>query len=218
MKFPNSYLCVKKLFTAEIFNIISTVFLLTASLFTFCVSEEDKTSAEFGDTFIITWIILTVLYAFFSVIAFILQLIGLNRGRKEDKMFRDAMAFVIVCMMTTLILVFVRGVFGDIVSTIDMFATLFVHVYIIMGIYSVAYQLGYKSVQSRGKVTFFIMIGIFAFAIIVSILPAFIPDLEEPLSFAAPILELLGHLVLITYIAMGKKLLGSQGQMHSQPA
>ena len=108
MKFPNSYLCVKKLFTAEIFNIISTVFLLAASLFTFCVSEEDKTSAEFGDTFIITLIILTFLYAFFSVIAFILQLIGLNRGRKEDKMFRDAMAFVIVCMMTTLILVFVK--------------------------------------------------------------------------------------------------------------
>ncbi len=217
MKFPNSYLCVKKLFTAEIFNIISTLFLLAASLYTLIVSDEISSASKFGDTYFIIFTSLAVLYALFSVIGFILQLVGLNGGRKEDKMFRDAMAFVFVCMITAVLLIFVRGTFGDIVSTIDMFATLFVHVYIIMGIYSVSYQLGYKPAETRGKLTFFIMIGIFAFAIITSILPAFIPELEEPLSFASPVFELLGHLVLITYIAMGKKLLGSQehGHFHS---
>lgn len=205
MKYPNTYEGIKKLFTSEILTLASTAVFLVAAVLAAGVSSNDTIETKPA----LFWALfsLTVIASAFSVIAFSLQFIGLNQARKEDKMFRNAMAFVGVCALSTIITAFWVGVFGNVVACIAVIATLLVNLYIILGVYSIALQLEDNAMLRRCKVTLLVISALFTLTFLTQLISVVIPEISAPLDIACTVLGFVGHIICLIFLSMSKRML-----------
>lgn len=199
MRFPNASKGVKKLFVSELFNIISTILVFAVAVFSTQVS--DNVSLENGDNEAYILIGFFAASTFFSVIAFIVQLVGLNQARRDEKLFKKAMYFVLICGVSTIVLSFSGyGMFGRIFAGIDEISTLLVNVYIIISIHGLADQLGNKRIQTHGKVTLLIVTIMFAVTFFFQLAMAIAPEITENLSVVNSMIEFVGYFVILVFL------------------
>ena len=208
MKYPNAYAGVKKLFASQILHILSTVFFFASSMI--WVFDTEGASGE--DIDLIFWASMGLMIAgvVLSVIGFFLQLVGLNRARRDERLFKKAMYFVIICAVCTVSLLFGSGMFGKIMAGIDEVSTLLIFVYIFIAVFNLADQLGDMGMQKKGKWALLLVTVMFGAAFVLQIVMAFIPDLVEiveNLAVLGNILEFVGYIVALLYIGAAKKML-----------
>ena len=161
MKFPNASQGVKKLFTSEILNIIAGFLLFIGAIGAAiaaagAMSAANQDSLTGGQTAALLGGGASTAICMFgglviSIIAYIMMIVGLNNARKDDSNFNTAFIFVFVSLILSVISSFIPGVFGQILSSISQLATMFVTVFIILGIRSLAIQLGNQQVENKGK-------------------------------------------------------------------
>ena len=157
MKFPNASQGVKKLFTSEILNIIAGFLLFIGAIGAAiaaagAMSAANQDSLTVGQTAaLLGGGAITAVFMFgglvISIIAYIMMIVGLNNARKDDSNFNTAFIFVFVSLILSVISSFIPGVFGQLLSSISQLATMFITVYIILGIRSLAIQLGNRQAK-----------------------------------------------------------------------
>ena len=81
MRFPKGYAGVKKLFASEILNIISTLLFFVTSIITIIFSKKIS-----NPNYLPFVVIPMMAVGLTALIAFIMQLVGLNQARKERAM------------------------------------------------------------------------------------------------------------------------------------
>lgn len=213
MKFINANNGVKKLFTAEIFIVIASLFGLASSLL-YLVAYDSISSEEDYYHYLIGIIILGIIGVALVVAGVIFQLFGLNQARKDEKAFKKALFFLFICIGSTVVILFTgRGMFNNIFSGINETATLLVDIYIIMGVFSLANQMDRNDVQSRGKVTLIGLVAVFVLSVIVRFFGIFVDDgdvLYSIIGVVCSALEVLVYLIFLTYLSMAKKMLSKQ--------
>ena len=104
MKFPNAENGVKKLFTAEILQIIAAVALAAAAvmgLVTLANAANENAGATLG--FGAGTLVFSIGGAVVSLIAFILTIVGLVKASKDDDGFKTALAFIILAVVATIV-------------------------------------------------------------------------------------------------------------------
>lgn len=207
MTFPKAYAGVKKLYTSEFLNILSTVIAFVAYVLAFYLPDNATFDTDPG---LFTFMVILAISTVISVIAFIMQVIGLNQARKEEKMFRNAMAFVIVCAICTLLSLFFVGTFGNVAACIDVGATLLVNVYVITGVYVIAYQWQNNAMMLRCKVMMAPIVTVFALALLARVIASAFPEIDHPLSIAQSVLEFIGYIVFLVFLGFSKKMLANQ--------
>lgn len=208
MRFPNAYTGVKKVFTAQILSLISTVFFFAEAAIALFITEE--ISLDENETAFFVILAMTVTGTVLAIISFVVQLVGLNQARRDERLFKKAMYFVIICAICTVAILFGGGMFGRIAAGIDEVSTLLIFVYIFISIYTLAEQLGNVGMQKMGKLALLIVTVVFGSALLIQITVAFIPymeDMVETLSFVSVILEFVGYITALIYIGMAKKML-----------
>lgn len=207
MIFPNAYTGVKKLFASQILHILSTVFFFVSAVWLAASPEPEGDALDY-----VAWITIGTSLAgvVMGVIAFLLQLVGLNQARRDERLFKKAMYFVIVCAACTIALLFGRGMFSRIASGVDEISTLLIYVYIFISVFNLAEQLGNTSVQKRGKLALLFVTVLFGAAFLINIFVAFIPeqvDIVENLSVISTICEFIGYIVALLYIGTARRML-----------
>lgn len=208
MKFPNAYAGVKQLFTAQILNILSTVVFFAGAVYAMLVPGE--ISPDENETAFFVLLGITVGATVLALVAFIVQLIGLNTARKDERLFKKAMYFVIICAVCTVALMLAGGMFGKITAGVDEVSTLLIFVYIFLSIYIIAEKMGETGMQKGGKLALLIVTVAFGSALLMQIIAAFIPervDTVETIDFVSAIVEFAGYITAMIYIGMAKKML-----------
>ena len=205
MILSNAYSGVSKVFASEILNILSTLVMFAATLYAVTLSDDIKIDTNPVQVF--TLFGLTVASSLFGIIAFIVQLVGLNQARRDEKLFKKAMYFVGICALCTIALTFSRGMFGRICAGIDEISTLLIHVFIIIGIFAIADRLENTSMQKSGKIILLFVSIMFIAAFFLQIASSIAPEYLENFAFVSTILEFAGYVLGTVYVGMAKKML-----------
>ena len=199
MKFENAKKGVRKFILSESLFIIATLLSFGSEI----VVKQSGTPDDF-ESLVMTSLGLFFAAGLMTLIGLIIQLIALNQARKDEPQFKTALQFVITGMITTAVSIFTAGTFSAIFSGIGAVANLLASVYIILGVYCVAYKLDYKKVQTSGKINMFIVAVLFTFVIFSRLIVIFMPVLSETLDLVSYTLEFIGHLALIIYFSQAK--------------
>ncbi len=97
-----------------------------------------------------------------SLISFILTIVGLVKASKDDDGFKTALAFIILAVVATI----VGSCFQSSNTFIYNICTTFVTCHVILGIISLADQLGDDAVAEKGRSLFKVIIAVYVIAII----------------------------------------------------
>ena len=219
MKFPNAYEGIKKIFTSEILNIISAFCLVIAAgasavALAGVISAGDVDSMNSAQTAAaagggIAAGIFGIAGAVIGVIAFILMLVGLNKARKDDPNFNIAFMFVFIGILCTIIGAFIPGVIGSIFKSIGSVSNLIITIYIILGIRSLAIQLGDSAVEQKTRTMFGILVAVYCLAIIASIISLFAVSVASIIALVSVVLNLIGYIIFLVLLAQAKKMLAA---------
>ena len=170
MKFPNAANGVKKLFTAEILQIIAAVALAAAAimgLVTLANAANENAGATLG--FGAGTLVFSIGGAVVSLIAFILTIVGLVKASKDDDGFKTALAFIILAVVATIVGSCFQSsntFIYNICTTLTKIADLCVTCHVILGIINLADQIGDDAVAEKGRTLFKVIIAVYVIAII----------------------------------------------------
>ena len=204
MRFPEGYAGVKKLFTSEILNFIAAMIILPASV-VMVIAGKKYTDPETLPFVVIPFLVSGII----GIVAFIIQIVGLNRARKDDSQFKTALIFVFAGIAATFVASLTGGMFGNIFSFIDEVATLLVSVYTILGIYDLAEELENENVMLHGKIALFSGASVFVTAVFFRMIPVFVPRTNDILDILSLVMESAGYLIFVIFIFKAKKMLSA---------
>ena len=170
MKFPNAANGVKKLFTAEILQIIAAVALAAAAIMGLVMlanAANENAGATLG--FGAGTLVFSIGGAVVSLISFILTIVGLVKASKDDDGFKTALAFIILAVVATIVGSCFQSsntFIYNICTTLTKIADLCVTCHVILGIINLADQIGDDAVAEKGRTLFKVIIAVYVIAII----------------------------------------------------
>ena len=215
MTYPNAFKGVKKIFTAEILTIISTILLLIAAALAVGAANVADTADETALAMIGVLAIFGIAGTIIALIAFFINLSGLKAGAQDEPKFKTALIFVIVGIVATLISGFFEGVVSDIFSYINSIASVLITYFVISAIMSLAGQLGNEEMVQKGKTAITFVVAAFAVSLIVSIISLFLNNdtVVGVLGVIALILSLVQYIIYLVYLAKSKKMLSAPAEV-----
>ena len=152
--------------------------------------------------------------AFFvlALISFILTIVGLAYARKDDANFNVAFIFLFVNLILTFVGTLIPGTFGGLLLAFGNIASLVMFIYIVLGIRSLAEQIGNEQVSAKGKIILTILVCVYVLAFIARLVSAFTIDavtatISGILAIISIVLSIIGYIIFLTYLAQAKKML-----------
>lgn len=211
MMFPNAYKGVKKLFTAEILGLIGTIALVIAAfaaLVTVGAVEAEEEAVGMASLGVAAFFGLAG--GIIAIIAFIIEIIGLNAGGKDEQNFKTALSFAVAGIVVQALASFVSA------ELVQKFANTFVPVakvmliyYVVEAIRSLAKKMGDSAMVQKGKSVITIVYVTFGVQILAEVLGQFVVTGK-----AAEVIELVGYvlaiaqfIVYLSYLSKAKKML-----------
>lgn len=193
MRFPKAQAGVSKLFTAEILMIVMVVCTLIG-------------------------IFLPIPFAFFAgilaIIAFILMMVGLGQAQKDDAFFKVAficaLAGIVLSAIGTLLTIS-SPTASTILSFLANLSQVFVQIFAIKGIMSVATQLGDYDLAERGKRLIWIIACTYGIGVILNLVGGLVRSsytlsvIAIIFTIAAVILEFISLILYISLLSKAKQ-------------
>ena len=215
MKFPNAFAGVKKLFVSELITIGAAVVALVAAILLNTASGNQGLVSLAGT--------LGLIAAIAMIVAFVIQLLGLHEGGKDENHIKNAFVFSIVAI----VLSFASAIMGALskawamqvtVSIIEVAVnvmTLMVSYLVFIGIANLASQLGNEKMAKFGRTLAIVVLILFAVSIILGVVPAFLgenpPDWAKILigvfAILEAVVELVAYILTIVYYGKATKML-----------
>ena len=204
MKYPNAYKGEKKLLISEILNVIASAGNFAVGLLIVIIGSNTGKKIEMA--MLITALVAT----FVGIIAFIIQLIGLNQARKDEPQFKTALIFAVVGIAASAVFIITSGSFANFFSGINEVATQLVGIYTILGIHSLALKLGDKKIEKWAKIATVAVAVVFAFAVMDRLIVIFNPHFDTVMDICCSGLELFAHVIFLVMLAHAKTMLSRQ--------
>lgn len=210
MKYPYAKKGVTKLFAAEIFGLIGTLSLLVTATMAVLIENSKSVIAPA----MICGAAGIVLY----ILSYIFTLIGVGQASKDESMFRFSLYGAIFGIVYALLSSFLSNAFADNVfaqtlfSLMPEFINLFIMVFIVTGIRSLAVQMGELVMDAKGKN---IMIIVFIMELIVFTVRVFAGFIRTNVAaivaaFAlgfAGLLSAVSYILYLVYLGKASKML-----------
>lgn len=216
MKFPNAYDGIKKLFAAEILEIISVITGVVAGVAGLFAYGADQTShPDVAENAAMIAVIFGIITGVLLIAASIINFIGLNNAAKDEPEFKNAVMAVIVSIVLSVVGVILPESAKAITAVLDT-ATTAISVYVsytvVKGICNLAERLNDKALVEEGKkiITYIVIAAVLG---VVSdiIQTLWIKDpranLNIILSIAIIAFGLFRGIAYIIYLAKAKKML-----------
>ena len=215
MKFPNAYSGVKKIFSAEILEIIGIACLFIAALFSLTTvgavagGSKNGALASLGGA-----ALFGLAGGVLAIIAFIFTIIGINSASKDEPVFKPAMAIIFVGIIASIVssvssLASSSGILHDLASDFSSVASILVTYYIIQGIISLANKLSNSEMADKGKSICTLVMTVFALYLIAQVLSQFVVagTVSAIVAIVAAVLEIVQYVIYLTYLAKAKAML-----------
>lgn len=215
MRFPNAAAGVKKIFTAEILGLIgaiATVIGTISALIAVAAAANNSTggTAVAGGAFVIFLLGAGVL----GIIAFIMNIIGINSAAKDEASFKTALICVIVGIAGTAIasIFSSNATISAIGTLISNVANLFVTIFVITGIIRLADQLNNGEVSAKGNNILKVIIVVYALSIIASLIVMILGGqtasiIAGIIALVAAILNIVQYFMYLSFLSKAKKML-----------
>ena len=213
MNFPNAYKGVKKIFTAEIFAIVSLVLLLICPILAVVLT---KTTSD-NETAAVALVALVVLFAGLglAVASFVVNLTGIVQAKKDEGRFYYAFVFVIIPIIASIfVAIFSQNTYvQNIANTVNNVCEVMVMIYIIGGIRNLADKLGDGKMVSSGNFALRVIITIYVLLLIAritAIIFCFIPLMVVAagvISIIAGVLDVFVNIYYFFYLGRAVKML-----------
>lgn len=229
MRFPNAAKGVKKIFTAEILNLLSKFFLVvTVALIVVGVAGAAGTAGDagienseaamevLGGSILIAGIFALVWFVL-SFIAFIMNLVGIINASHDEPNFKSALLFLIVGIVTAILagIFYNNGTVSSLLYSLYSLLNLFVYIFVIAGVVKLADQMNRGDVSSRGTNVLKLIIVINVLALIASLISTFMGG--PVASVTAGVLLLVGivlgivqYIMYLSFLAKAKKMLAEK--------
>ena len=211
MKFPNAYNGVKKLFTAEILALIGTVALIIAiiaGLVTAGAAEAEETAVGAASLSVAT--IFGLAGGVLAILAFILEIIGLNAGGKDEPLFKTALSFAVAGVVVQAVASFVNAeLVQEFANTFVPVASVMIIYYVVSAISALAKKLMADGMVQKAKTVITIAYVTFGVQVLAKVLSQFVvtgkaADVIALVGFA---LEIVQVIVYLSYLSKAKKML-----------
>ena len=222
MRFPNAAKGVKRIFTAQILQLIGTIcaviggliFISGGATALLTKGSNAGASAALGQMGIA--LIFFIGYGVLALIAFIMQLVGIINAKNDEDSFKSALVCLIIGIVVPIIGgFFVRSapVVTSLCASLGNLMTLFVTIFIISGIIKLADQLNRGDVSTKGSNILKIIIVIAGLSLILSIVSSFmltntaIAVTALILLAVAMVLSVVQYIMFLTLLAKAKNML-----------
>ena len=220
MTYPNGYHGVKKIFTAEILDLIATICLIVGAIMALVlvasVSAESAGGAIAGGLGTTVFMIAAIVLV---IIAYIFKLIGIKRAGRDEERFNTAFIFAIFALILTVVgnvittMTGTTTIWDDLVKTIATLFELFVTLYIVNGIQALAQKLNHDELVAKGQTYFILFIILYILRLIANVLPVFFGVSPAALTISgimvlvAAVLSLIVYIVYLSLLSKAKKML-----------
>ena len=212
MRFPNAYAGVKKIFTAEILGLIAVILLLVAAV----MALVAKGGAEQGvDEAVVVGGIgaaaLGLPALVLMVITFILNIVGLNAGAKDEPKFRTALTWVIIGIVASVVSGLNVSWLQGACETLGNLANILITIYVVQAIVSLSEKKMDEGMKAKGKRLLTIILVVYALATIAQVLGDFVVTgkVGAILAVVALVLGIVQYVLYLSYLSKAKKMLAA---------
>ncbi|MBR0087191.1 MAG: hypothetical protein IJL98_05575 [Lachnospiraceae bacterium] len=215
MKFPNAYEGVKKIYTAEILGLIGTALALLALFFglIFVTAADTKAdTAAFAS--LGGFAIFALAGSILGIIAFIMNIVGINRAKLDEDEFTKALMYVILGILASVIsAVFSKNVIiNGIADTFSKVCDLLATVFIIYGIISLSNRLNNPQMAEFGRKNLVLIVAVTLLSVILDIVSTIfqgkgMQNVYAVLGILAGIASIVQYIIYLTLLSRAKKML-----------
>lgn len=223
MQFPNASSGIKKIFTAEILQLIGSVLSFICALLAFSAVGSavgyEKTGSNVaaasalasGAGMMVFFIAASVL----MLIAFIFNLMGIVRASRDESTFKIALYAVIAGIVFTALSGVFSGMNARVSGVMDALGTvadLVVTLYVIQGIRMLASRMNNREVDNRGQKIYMIILGVLLLRLIANIIVVifggrFATAIGLTVYLVSIALSLVQYIMYLIFLAKAKKML-----------
>lgn len=211
MRFPNAYKGVSKLFLAEILMLVSAVVGVVSAVMLLLAYQSDPAGLVEG-TLVTAGVfsIILVVASIISIVAFIVNIIGLVQAMKDDGGFKIALVFTIIAIAFSIIASCVATMNPNLSSWMEFASTIFelaVFEYVVIGIMSLAEQLGDRKMVDYGSKMRLIISILYIVILVLRLFGRFNDGFAGVMTTVISILEIVLYIAYIIYLAKAKTML-----------
>lgn len=214
MKFQNAEKGIKKIFTAEILGLISSIgFIVMAVLGYLAIGNQ-------ADSLYIATAICGVATGILMLIGYILNIVGIVNASKDEESFKTSLYIAIFGIVFSFVSGFLGNAFADnaylsrILGAIPDVVNLLIMIYIVMGIRNISKLLGNPVMEGKGqnimRIVFIMAMIIFAARSLSELVNT---NVSETIAVAmvvfAGILNIVTYVLYLSYLAKAKKMLAA---------
>ena len=224
--FPNAYKGVKKLYSAEILSLIATILSIISAvlLIVGAVMLDSKSSDEAaGGVLAIIGLVVIIGSGVLLVLAFIFNLIGLIKAKKDENSFRIALYFTLLgiilsCFVSTFSS---KEILSSIFSSASSLASLLTTIFIVQGIMTLAAKLENDAMVQRGGFILKVIICVEVLALIASVISVIFrfnaaQVIAGVLLLVSGVLNIIAYFIYLNYLSKAKKMLKPEEQAEAQ--
>ena len=213
MLYPDAYRGVKKIYTAEILQIISVVCMIIAGIATtvgMSASEAIASGAATEATGVPTGAaavanLVGLAGRVLAVVAFVMNIIGIKNASLDEAVFKKAMLWVLISLASSFAEALLQERYSQAASFVEIIthiSNLLVTIYVIRGIISLAEKLKNSRVRELGEKTIRRYLTVEIISIILTVISLVLgTSIEEMNYVAATVVSVLGIAALVISIA-----------------
>ena len=214
MTYPKAYKGVKKVFLGEVLQVIAALLVVTLTVLTAIIA-----AGKLPESAAVGTLGLTVAAGVLSILGFIFLMIGLYQGGADESSFRTAFwTVIVIIILTVLQTVFatVSGIPSIVKSLVDVLigiCSVFVTLFILNGIISLADKLHNERMYHFGKLLAWTVVLLFFVSTLLNFIPIFFNNAEwavnvtNTIAIVAAVVELVTYVLIFIYIGKAVKML-----------
>ena len=218
MRFPNAHKGVKKLFIAELINIAAAVVAIIGTVFSVLATRTNpptESMAALSGA-------LVIVAAVALIVAFVIQIVGLVQGSRDEPQIHYALICVIISIIVS-VLAMILSVIPNavVVATVSTYSGIITKAltiaslqYILRGIAALATKLGNEKMAKAGKRLALVILILIVASILLNWIPTFIqnPSAELKnvftiLGIIARVADIVTSILVIVYYGKATKML-----------
>ena len=209
MKFPNAAKGVKKIFTAEILNLIGTIVMVIAAIVgAIGVAGAAGAQSSDGKALALGGGIMVALI----FIAVYMILVGIINASKDETNFKSALIFLIVGIVTTILVAVFRNnpvVYSMLLSLGDLMKV-FVNIFVIAGGVKLADRMNRGDVSTKGTNVLKLIIVVAILSLIASLISSFMGGMVASVTAAVLfivglVLNIIKYFMYLSFLSRLKK-------------
>ena len=178
--YPNAYNGIKKIYTAEILSVITSVIAIIASI-SLIVGLNGADKGDITDGIAAAFVgggALLIISAIIAIVAFILNVVGISKASTDEPIFKKAMMWLIISIVGSI----VSGFFQEgsalqlIFNLVYQVGNILVTLFVIDGITSLGSKLGKTSLVNKGKSLKSMILVFYVISLILTIIEGFLTN------------------------------------------